>query len=185
MSASTPRSPGMKNRDGASHRLWVVLAAMMSVAHAAEPMADLDAWTAAKLMGTGANIGNTLENTTHLGNRLGQSAHHERIRAEPRGARIQDGSRAGGLGHLRAQGPDSSGQAGAGRRGRGLDHGRRHVRCREHSLGRWLDRFEPERQISEDLCHLQRRGAKRSMSPTGTRLPATSRERGSGWSSRR
>ena len=27
-------------------------------------MQDLDAWTAAKLMGTGANIGNTLENTT-------------------------------------------------------------------------------------------------------------------------
>jgi len=25
---------------------------------------DLDAWSAAKLMGTGVNIGNTLENTT-------------------------------------------------------------------------------------------------------------------------
>jgi len=31
---------------------------------AAEPMADLDAWSAAKLMGIGANIGNTLDNTT-------------------------------------------------------------------------------------------------------------------------
>ena len=33
-------------------------------AHAAEPMADLDAWSAAKLMGVGTNIGNTLDNTT-------------------------------------------------------------------------------------------------------------------------
>ncbi|HUQ11419.1 MAG TPA: glycoside hydrolase family 5 protein [Steroidobacteraceae bacterium] len=32
---------------------------------AAEPMKDLDAWSAATLMGVGANIGNTLENTTH------------------------------------------------------------------------------------------------------------------------
>ena len=31
---------------------------------AAEPMADLDAWSAAKLMGVGVNIGNTLDNTT-------------------------------------------------------------------------------------------------------------------------
>jgi len=41
-----------------------VLFAGVSPARAAEPMADLDAWTAAKLMGTGVNIGNTLENTT-------------------------------------------------------------------------------------------------------------------------
>ncbi len=33
-------------------------------AQAAEPMADLDAWSAAKLMGVGTNIGNTLDNTT-------------------------------------------------------------------------------------------------------------------------
>jgi hypothetical protein len=33
-------------------------------ARAAEPMAALDAWSAAKLMGVGVNIGNTLENTT-------------------------------------------------------------------------------------------------------------------------
>jgi len=39
----------------------------MSVADAAapaEPMTELDAWNAAKLMGLGVNIGNTLENTT-------------------------------------------------------------------------------------------------------------------------
>lgn len=34
-------------------------------AGAAEPSGDLDAWSAAKLMGVGANIGNTLDNTTH------------------------------------------------------------------------------------------------------------------------
>src|SRR5690349_19590768 len=32
---------------------------------AAEPMAELDAWTAVGQMGIGVNIGNTLENTTH------------------------------------------------------------------------------------------------------------------------
>jgi endoglucanase len=32
-------------------------------ARAAEPMVELDAWAAAKLMGTGVNIGNTLDNT--------------------------------------------------------------------------------------------------------------------------
>jgi aryl-phospho-beta-D-glucosidase BglC (GH1 family) len=33
-------------------------------AHAAEPMTELDAWHAAKLMGMGINIGNTLDNTS-------------------------------------------------------------------------------------------------------------------------
>jgi endoglucanase len=33
-------------------------------AHAVEPIAELDAWHAAKLMGMGVNIGNTLENTS-------------------------------------------------------------------------------------------------------------------------
>lgn len=37
--------------------------AAADAAHAAEPMAELDAWHAAKLMGMGVNIGNTLENT--------------------------------------------------------------------------------------------------------------------------
>ena len=37
---------------------------MAGAARAAEPMADLDAWTAAKRMVVGVNIGNTLENTT-------------------------------------------------------------------------------------------------------------------------
>src|SRR5688572_1191602 len=33
-------------------------------ARAVEPIAALDAWSAAKLMGVGVNIGNTLENTS-------------------------------------------------------------------------------------------------------------------------
>ncbi|HYJ40944.1 MAG TPA: glycoside hydrolase family 5 protein [Steroidobacteraceae bacterium] len=41
--------------------LAVMLGVLLSSAAWAE---DLDAWTAAKLMGTGVNIGNTLENTT-------------------------------------------------------------------------------------------------------------------------
>ena len=36
----------------------------VQTARAVEPIAELDAWNAAKLMGMGANIGNTLENTT-------------------------------------------------------------------------------------------------------------------------
>ena len=44
---------------------------------------DLDAWTAAKAMGIGVNIGNTLENTADLGDRLGESAHHQGVRPEP------------------------------------------------------------------------------------------------------
>lgn len=35
----------------------------VDTAHAVEPIAELDAWHAAKLMGMGVNIGNTLENT--------------------------------------------------------------------------------------------------------------------------
>ncbi|HEX6637240.1 MAG TPA: glycoside hydrolase family 5 protein [Steroidobacteraceae bacterium] len=35
------------------------------IAAASPPVADLDAWSASRLMGVGANIGNTLENTTH------------------------------------------------------------------------------------------------------------------------
>ena len=58
----------------------LIALSFVGAARAAEPMAELDAWTAAKLMGVGVNIGNTLENTTTLGNRLGQSAHHEGIR---------------------------------------------------------------------------------------------------------
>src|SRR3569833_1116991 len=34
-------------------------------ADSAEPMAELDAWAAATLMGMGVNIGNTLESTSH------------------------------------------------------------------------------------------------------------------------
>jgi endoglucanase len=37
---------------------------LMSMAGDIEPMSDLDAWSAVKLMGVGVNIGNTLENTT-------------------------------------------------------------------------------------------------------------------------
>jgi len=40
-----------------------VLFGGVALARAAEPMAQLDAWQAATLMGTGVNIGNTLENT--------------------------------------------------------------------------------------------------------------------------
>jgi len=41
-----------------------VSAAPAAVSNASEPVADLDAWSAAKLMGIGVNIGNTLDNTT-------------------------------------------------------------------------------------------------------------------------
>ena len=41
-----------------------VLFAGASLARADGPTSDLDAWQAAKLMGTGVNIGNTLDNTT-------------------------------------------------------------------------------------------------------------------------
>jgi endoglucanase len=43
--------------------LVALLGAVASQARTAEPMADLDAWHAAALMGTGVNIGNTLEST--------------------------------------------------------------------------------------------------------------------------
>ena len=50
-------------------RRTLLLAAALALAavpavHAADAAADLDAWQAAKLMGTGVNIGNTLDNTT-------------------------------------------------------------------------------------------------------------------------
>ena len=48
------------NKQSAS-LLAVMLGVLLSSAAWAE---DLDAWSAAKLMGTGVNIGNTLENTT-------------------------------------------------------------------------------------------------------------------------
>jgi len=41
------------------------LFALAGAAHAAEPMADITAWDAARQMGIGVNIGNTLENTTN------------------------------------------------------------------------------------------------------------------------
>jgi endoglucanase len=43
------------------NKVFVILGLLLSSTVSAE---DLDAWTAAKLMGTGVNIGNTLENTT-------------------------------------------------------------------------------------------------------------------------
>jgi endoglucanase len=45
-------------------RTVVALMCLFASSANAAPMADLDAWTAARLMGVGANIGNTLENTT-------------------------------------------------------------------------------------------------------------------------
>ena len=57
-----------QRRIGDRHRFllagFLALVTAVCVARPAEPMADLDAWTAAKLMGVGVNIGNTLENTT-------------------------------------------------------------------------------------------------------------------------
>jgi endoglucanase len=44
--------------------LAVSIAAPASVAQAQPASADLDAWSAARAMGIGVNIGNTLENTT-------------------------------------------------------------------------------------------------------------------------
>jgi endoglucanase len=45
--------------------VFVVLLGLLGTLRAqAEPMSDLDVWTAAKQMGAGVNIGNTLENTT-------------------------------------------------------------------------------------------------------------------------
>ena len=44
--------------------VWAALAALGLVNVHAAPMADLTAWDAAKQMGIGVNIGNTLENTT-------------------------------------------------------------------------------------------------------------------------
>jgi len=41
-----------------------VLFTSVSLARADAPIEDLDAWQAAKLMGIGVNIGNTLDNTT-------------------------------------------------------------------------------------------------------------------------
>ena len=52
-----------------SRRILFIAAALAlaaaSAAHAADSATDLDAWQAAKLMGTGVNIGNTLDNTTY------------------------------------------------------------------------------------------------------------------------
>src|SRR5262245_40030832 len=42
----------------------LAILSLAGIARAAEPMADLNAWDAAKQMGIGVNIGNTLENTT-------------------------------------------------------------------------------------------------------------------------
>lgn len=44
--------------------LMVAMASLACTAHAADPMADITAWDAAKQMGIGVNIGNTLDNTT-------------------------------------------------------------------------------------------------------------------------
>jgi len=54
---------------GARHRFLILvctltLMATVCGARPVEPMSELDAWNAAKLMGVGVNIGNTLENTT-------------------------------------------------------------------------------------------------------------------------
>ena len=48
------------------HVASILLAALLlaNAARAAEPMADITAWDAAKQMGIGVNIGNTLDNTT-------------------------------------------------------------------------------------------------------------------------
>ena len=48
------------------HAASILLAALLlaNAARAAEPMADITAWDAAKQMGIGVNIGNTLDNTT-------------------------------------------------------------------------------------------------------------------------
>jgi endoglucanase len=43
--------------------VFALVCTMAGTAYAAEPMARLDAWQAASLMGMGVNIGNTLENT--------------------------------------------------------------------------------------------------------------------------
>ena len=145
---------------------------------AAAPIAGLNAWDAAKQMGIGVNIGNTLENTTQLGNRLGQSAHHEGVRREPREARLQDGSPARRLGHLREGREDRRRENAARRRGRRLDPGRRHVLCRQHPLGRRLDRFEQQGEVREDVSRRSAPDAERKFPAYWTQIASHFADRG-------
>jgi len=57
-SACLAPPPKTSTRDGAAARV-------VAVPPQLEAMKDIDAWTAASLMGIGTNIGNTLDNTTH------------------------------------------------------------------------------------------------------------------------
>jgi endoglucanase len=69
MSQKTAPSSRLEVKPRRPRRAWLAAAASLfawsCVSAAPAPMADLDAWTAAKAMGVGANIGNTLDNTTH------------------------------------------------------------------------------------------------------------------------
>ena len=84
---------------------------------AAEPMAELDAWTAAKLMGMGVNIGNTLENTTHWETGWGNPRITKEYVESLAALGFKTVRAARGLGHLRARRPHPGRQARA--RGRG------------------------------------------------------------------
>jgi hypothetical protein len=77
-----------------------VLFAGVSLARADAPMADLDAWQAAKLMGTGVNIGNTLDNTTQWETGWGNPRITREYVQNLAALGFRDGASAGGVGYL-------------------------------------------------------------------------------------
>ena len=170
-SFSADRYSSRMNKHCAGVLAALLISLLLSLRRRAE---DLDAWSAAKLMGVGVNIGNTLENTTTWETGWGNPRITKEFVAEPGQARIQDRARAGGLGHLRARRPHRRGQTRARGRGRRLDHRRGHVLRREHPLGRRLDRLERQGALSENVRDLQRRSGTASTFRTGRRSRATS-----------
>src|SRR5689334_11034388 len=67
MDRKTAPSSRLEVKTPRARHAWLAAAAglLLWQGASAAPMADLDAWSAARAMGIGANIGNTLDNTTH------------------------------------------------------------------------------------------------------------------------
>ena len=142
-----------------------------------EKMTELDAWAAVPLDDPRHQHRQHAGQHHHLGDRLGESAHHQGVRRGPGEARVQDRALAGGLEHLRRRGRHHARQDEPRRARSSTGSPRAGMFCvARHPLGRRLDRLRREGEVSRAPTPSAPR-RRRSSGRTGSRSRRSSRAR--------
>ncbi len=145
-------------------------AAAAATPPALEKMTELDAWAAVPLMSPGINIGNTLDNTTTWETGWGNPPITKEFVESLAHLGFKTVRLPVAWDTYAVDGRIQPDKLEPGRRGRRLDHRRRHVLRSQHPLGRRLDRLGQEGEVPQDVRHLQPRSREEVPVVLGTDL---------------